>query len=468
VTLLDLFLPAVDPAIDALHQATAFYTADAAVDALLDLTGWPERPGCLLDAGCGAGAITVRALARLPLVVDDVDTLSARLEAWEIHPFAAAGARATLAAHLHTRGWSVTAAARGATAVVREADFLTRGPTTRRYTAVAINPPFLRRLLVPDALRALYDTVVPAYARADMLHAFLDRCASLLSDDGVLAAVTSDRWLFSQSAAALRDRIGARFGIAALTPLDSVAAFTRAKTRRAGTPPRVSPVAVALSRAAQGTRPLTRAPIYPRATDTDLAGTVPLAACATVRLAPWLGTAGVFYMTGDAARAAGFPADQLVPCVDTDDIRAGTIHAPTRVALRTSRLVKPDPTIHAHLHATTPQLAPRAQRIPFWVAPESWGPLPFPHDAVLIPRIAKGLRPVRLPAHVLPIDHNLTVVSSAMSVEALIAALTTDEAQAWIAARAPRLENGYFSITTTLLRQLPVRMVDTHVFAASA
>jgi hypothetical protein len=63
---------------------------------------------------------------------------------------------------------------------------------------------------------------------------------------------------------------------------------------------------------------------------------------------------------------------------------------------------------------------------------------------------------VRLPAGVLGINHNMTVVSSAIPLAQLTAMLTTDEVQAWIAARAPRLEGGFYSLTTTLLRQIPV------------
>ena len=50
----------------------------------------------------------------------------------------------------------------------------------------------------------------------------------------------------------------------------------------------------------------------------------------------------------------------------------------------------------------------------------------------------------------------MTVVSSAIPLAQLTAMLTTDEVQAWIAARAPRLEGGFYSLTTTLLRQIPV------------
>ena len=299
----------------------------------------------------------------------------------------------------------------------------------------------------------MYLETVPAHARADLLHAFLDRATSLLTDDGVLAWITSDRWLFTQHAADLRAIVGQRFGVESLRRITE-SAFYVPKTRKAGAPPRVHPVAVVLSRSARATRPLTREAIYPESGEA-LPGAVPLGSVAQIRLCPWLGRAGVFVLP--TVVSTDFPSDARVPCVDTDDLGADDVlRAPQRFALRTSRGVTPDDRVRAHLERTTPSLAPRARREPCWLPPESWGPLPLAQDALLIPRIARRLRAVRLPAGVLGINHNMTVVSSAIPLAQLTAMLTTDEVQAWIAARAPRLEGGFYSLTTTLLRQIPV------------
>lgn len=78
-----------------------------------------------------------------------------------------------------------------------------------------------------------------------------------------------------------------------------------------------------------------------------------------------------------------------------------------------------------------------------------------------------------LPAGVLAINHNLTVVaapatrSAVDAVDALRDALTAASTDAWLRAHAPRLENGFFSITTTLLRRLPVPW-GTHGTRAAA
>ena len=76
--LLELDLPQIDPAIQDLHTATAFYTHDRVVDELLDLAEWPQCGGTLLESGAGDGAIVVRAVGRLALAPDDIEGLRAR------------------------------------------------------------------------------------------------------------------------------------------------------------------------------------------------------------------------------------------------------------------------------------------------------------------------------------------------------------------------------------------------------
>jgi hypothetical protein len=62
---------------------------------------------------------------------------------------------------------------------------------------------------------------------------------------------------------------------------------------------------------------------------------------------------------------------------------------------------------------------------------------------------------IRLPAGILPINHNLQVVADD-DLDNIERMLLSEQAQTWVARNAPRLENGYLSITTRLLRRLPV------------
>ena len=86
------------------------------------------------------------------------------------------------------------------------------------------------------------------------------------------------------------------------------------------------------------------------------------------------------------------------------------------------------------------------------------GIVPLTGGRLLIPRIARCLRAVPLPEGVLGLNHNLQVASPAddISIGLLREIITCEESQAWIRSNAPRLEGGFFSITTMLLRRMPI------------
>lgn len=76
---------------------------------------------------------------------------------------------------------------------------------------------------------------------------------------------------------------------------------------------------------------------------------------------------------------------------------------------------------------------------------------------MLIPRIAKTLAPVRVPAGVLTVNHNISIVGKeGCSLDRIVEALNSSVAADWMAMAAAPLENGYRAITTRLLRQMPV------------
>lgn len=443
-------------ALDALHEATAIYTAQPVVDELLDRIHWPHEEDVLVEPSCGDGAFLDRALARLLHAQPALDEagIARRLEGWELHPGAAGAARSTVASRLHAHGWPYPRALDAATRIVHNADWLTEGPRSPRYHVIVGNPPYLRYANVPRLLRAEYEGIVPKRARSDLLHSFLDRCTEVLHPQGEVAFVTADRWLFNVSAANLRAGMGERFGIHHLKRLDAASAFYRPKTRRQGTPPRVHPVAVVLGPSSRATIPLGRAAVYPDAPPKG-EGERTLNDVATVRLAPWLGPEGIFVI--DAETAARFPKECLVPAVDTDDIVDGWLRPARRYALRTRPDEPPPQEILTHLRAALKGMPPRGRQDPDWLPPEPWHNLRLDQEALLVPRIAKTLRPVRLPAGTLPINHNLSIVTKgALSLDEIEQALQSERAHAWIRACAPRLENDYRSITTTILRQVPI------------
>lgn len=446
-----------EAAIEALHASTAIYTAEPVVDQLLDMLDWPNGERRLVDPSCGDGAFIGRALQRLLAAYPAIDDahLVHVLEGWEIHHFAVSESRARVAGILAAHGRPLAAARELAQLMVRHGDFLLEGPREPIYHAIAANPPYLRFVNVPQPLRDEYESALPDYAQADMLHSFLDRCVLSLHADGEIAAVTADRWLMNASAAKLREKIGERLGIAHLERLDVTSAFYRPKLRRRGAPPRIHPIGVVLRHASQCAARLTKAPVYPGAEQQEERDGPILGDVATVRIAPWLGTPGIFLI--DEATGMLLPREELVPAIDTDDITQGQLGAPKRYAIRTQRDRQPSQAVLQHLQANMNRMCPRGRRSPEWMPPESFEKFDLSQPYLLVPRIAKTLKPVRVPAGVLAVNHNLSIVAAGdKTLDELEAILSSERAMEWVSQRAPRLENGYYSLTTTLLRKLPV------------
>jgi len=448
--------PERNAAIDALHVATAIYTAEPVVDELLAQLDWPRGTRRLVDPSCGDGIFLGRALSKLldhdPNIEDGV--LCEVIEGWELHPHAAEQSRARVSMLLVAHGRSVPAARAIAERIVHEADFLTQGPSSPHYHCIAGNPPYLRFTNVPELLRDEYLAALPGHACADLLHSFLDRCAAALHADGEIGLVTADRWLFNMGAAKLRASLGARLGIDHLKRLDAKTTFYRPKQRRAGTPPRIHPVSVVLRQSNNTCIPLTTAPIFPDGEIAEACGRT-LKDVATIRIAPWLGGAGIFVVDKEIAR--GLPVEYLVPAIDTDDISGGVLGTPTRYAIRTQPGQEPAEEIMRHLDAHLHRMAARGRRPVRWMPPESWHTMTLDHEILLVPRIARNLKPVRVPAGILPINHNLTIVSNGeKSLDEIEQILSSDRANEWVRAYSPRLENGFYSLTTTRLRMLPI------------
>lgn len=453
---------ALATAIEQLHDATAFYTAEPVVDQLLDMLNWPLGDSRMVDTSCGDGAFLDAALRRLLDAEPNISPsrISHLIQGWEIHYLAAQEARGRMESILVDHGYAGTIAKAVSHKMVTHGDFLANGPRTPTWDCVVGNPPFLRYAHLPDILRAEYERTLPDYSQGDMLHSFIDRCTLTLRPQGEIALVTSDRWLFTQCAAELRAVVGQRMGLHHLERLDCSSAFYRPKNRRAGQPPRIHPVAVVLREADQCDTALTRAPIYPEADDALYEGYRPLSEIANVRLAPWLGRHGLFVIDQATADAAGIPPHMLVPVVDTDNMKGGVLSVPTKFAIRTFRGIEPPTAVMRHLDANMHLLAKtKVRTTQRWLPPESFEKMDLSRPCLLIPRIAASLRPVRVPAGVLPLDHGISIVTAGDStLDELEDAFVRPESEAWVRARAPRLENGYFSLTTNLLRSLPLKL----------
>ena len=434
--------------IAAIHQATGVYTTAPEIEALLDQLGWPAQGSRLLDPGAGNGGFLVAALRRLNLAVDDVEQATRRVHGYEFYPEAVADARKAVFDHLSERGWSSPAACRTANEVVEDHDYLLSPVPADTWDVIAANPPYWRLANLPTGYRIDYEAVVPAHARADLLYAYLDRSADVVTRDGHIGLITADRWLLNSGSGELRRRLGARYSVAGVRRLDAESTFYRPKARRRGTVARVHPVSLILTSTGSG-RPLGAEPF--RLTPLAVIDGVPLRDIAEIRLAPWLGPDGIFVVGPDS----GLPAEHLVPVVEPADIDGEAVRPPRKWALATDT-TKPPPAILAHLDATLDRMPNRGRRAVRWLPPETFtGRLPLDRDAVLVPRIARRLTGIRLPAGRLPVNHGLVVISG-VPVESVLAMLDDPEVQAQANDLSLGIDNGYRSFTATLLRQLVI------------
>lgn len=450
------FAPA-NAALDALHAHTAIYTASPVVESLLDRIGWPSDEGSLLDPGAGDGAFVIAAVRRLSPLPGDVAVFE-RVRGLEIHPAAAAEARSNLAQMLMLEfGWSTDEAKAAADACILNRDYLVDGAGDFRPSVIAGNPPYMRFGRLPAVFKDLYSDLVPKLARGDLQHAFLDRCRNDLIAGGVIAFVTADRWLFNETAAPLRESLGQSLGVLHLDRLDVDSCFYRPKSRRRGTPPRVHPVEIVLGSIGPDARYLSLAPMSPDAAEAEDENAVRLGAIATVRLAPYVGPAGGFIL--DAEEAKRFPQDMLVPAIDLDDVdfELGKVNEPRRFVIRTQANVEPEGIVRDHLLAQRERMPKKVRDGKWWRAPESTD-RPIDRPCLLVPRIARSLRVAMLEPGVLPVNHNLTIVTDekGTGLEALRDKLLSPAVQDWVANNAPRLEDGYRDIRTSLIRRIPI------------
>lgn len=453
-----------DLAVDRLHAATAIYTTAAVIDPLLRRSGWPNRELSLWDPSCGDGAFLVGALRQASFPVNDIAAI-AGIRGWEIHPQAVEQARMNVAAQLVSSGWRREIAQNAAHQMVAEEDFLLPSRPIERATLIAGNPPYLRYANLPEYFKAIYGDVLPDHARADLLHAFLDRCCALLPDDGAIAFVTADRWLFNSGAAGLRETLGRYLGIDHVCRLDCSTSFYRPKTRRAGELPRVWPVEVVLRNRSVALQPLSKEPVYPddlgpeeEARNEPQTGGRTLADICDITIGPYTGPFGIFVV--DAAKAKTLPPEYLLPAVDTDDLdfATGGIRNPSKFVIVTERDRCPVESVAAHLRNQIHRMPQRGVRSDgrYWIPPEKI-PEHLDKPRLVVPRIARELKAVVVPAGVVPINHNLSVCATrGLDLESVRRILTSERSQAWFKRTADRLEGGYFSVKTTTLRRMPV------------
>ena len=224
-----------------IDERGAVFTKPEVVDFILDLVGYdPARNLAgqrLLEPACGHGEFVVAAIDRLmasfkrhggTTATANRDLRDA-IRAVEAHEASAreTGARVVDRLALY-HDLSVKQAESLAAAWIVVGDFLL-ADLPAAFDYVVGNPPYVRQELIPDDLLVIYrQRFTSLYNRADLYVPFIERGLNLLSAEGKLCYICSDRWMKCAYGKPLRAMVAKNFHLDAFVDMVDTPAFQSA------------------------------------------------------------------------------------------------------------------------------------------------------------------------------------------------------------------------------------------------
>lgn len=215
----------------------AVFTNPEVVEFILDLAGYdPARKLVgkrLLEPSCGHGEFVIAAIDRLMTSRQRyggdhstaVEDLRDAICAVEAHHGSAQKTQARVIDRLLSHGLSALQSKRLATAWIMVGDFLL-ADLQGDFDFVVGNPPYVRQELIPNELLATYrQRYSTLYNRADLYVPFIERGLNLLSSDGKLCYICSDRWMKCAYGKPLRGMVAKGFHLDAFVDMVDTPAF---------------------------------------------------------------------------------------------------------------------------------------------------------------------------------------------------------------------------------------------------
>lgn len=121
---------------------------------------------------------------------------------------------------------------------------------------------------------------------------------------------------------------------------------------------------------------------------------------------------------------------------------------PTRYAILTRPDIAPSPTAASHIEQQKAKAGMSARRGKAWMSRESFHKFDLKQPSLMVLRIGKTPKGIQVPAGILPLDHNLSIVCEAPEMLRRVEkALASDLAAQSLREHAAPLENGYLAIT---------------------
>lgn len=222
-----------------IDERGAIFTKPEVVEFILDLAGYdPARKLAdkrLLEPSCGNGEFVIAAIDRLVASYQRhggdlsmaVEGLCDAICAVEAHDDSAQEAQARVIDRLIGNGLSAQQSKRLATAWIVVGDFLL-ADLQGAFDFVVGNPPYVRQELIPDDVLASYRRrYATLYNRADLYVPFIERGLNILSADGKLCYICSNRWMKCAYGKPLRAMVAKGFHLDAFVDMVDTPAFQR-------------------------------------------------------------------------------------------------------------------------------------------------------------------------------------------------------------------------------------------------
>ena len=214
----------------------AIFTRQEVVEFILNLVGYTEDQPLhtmrLLEPSFGRGDFLLAIIKRLlkawrafksnGLALDD---LGDAIRAVELHHTSFKHTTAAVINLLKSEGINSKTATALVDGWLSQGDFLL-SPLDEEFEVVVGNPPYIRPELIPAPLLAAYRSRYRTmYDRADIYIPFIERMLSVLSNQGHLGVICSDRWMKNRYGGPLRRLIAEQFHLKIYVDMVDTPAF---------------------------------------------------------------------------------------------------------------------------------------------------------------------------------------------------------------------------------------------------
>ena len=216
----------------------AVFTDPKVVTFMLELIGYSSKQNLtkfrILEPSFGKGDFLLPIVDRLLISYksysqndEPLTTLCNSVKGIELHRETAQETKIKVVELVKNHGISFKVASRLADYWVLQDDFLLT-PITGKFTHIIGNPPYVRQeMIAPELLKIYRSSYKTIYDRADLYVPFIERCLGLLTDNGQLSFICSDRWMKNRYGLRLRQFVASNYHVKHYVDMAGTDAFQK-------------------------------------------------------------------------------------------------------------------------------------------------------------------------------------------------------------------------------------------------